>query len=138
MIDYTLSDYERELASYSYLMTILTSIISLPLPFVPVLTSVIYYLSNRRSTYFVRWHSIQTLLAQIPQCVLNSVLFGWTMSILFGGIYLSNAYFAFLFTVLGFNLVDLVATIHTLLAVHRGKHVEWVVYAPLTHLFCKK
>ena len=46
-------------------------------------------------------------------------------------------YFAYLFTVVLFNVVDLVATVVSAVQVRKGKQIEWYVYGGLTDLICK-
>lgn len=130
-------EHELEAASNSYLMSLLVAMIGLPFPIVNLIATVIFFLANRRQTYFVRWHCMQALVSQFPLFCTNSILFWWTVRVLIGWTSLSSFYFAYLFTVLLFNLIDFIATIHTMVAVRQGKQVEWYVYGPLTHLLCK-
>lgn len=130
-------EHELEAASNSYLMSLLVAMIGLPFPIVNLIATIIFFLANRRQTYFVRWHCMQALVSQLPLFCTNSILFWWTMRVLIGWTSLSSFYFAYLFTVLLFNFIDFIATIHTMIAVRQGKQVEWYVYGPLTHLLCK-
>ena len=130
-------EHELEAASNSYLMSLLVAMIGLPFPIVNLIATVIFFLANRRQTYFVRWHCMQALVSQFPLFCTNCILFWWTVRVLIGWTSLSSFYFAYLFTVLLFNLIDFIATIHTMIAVRQGKQVEWYVYGPLTHLLCK-
>ena len=130
-------EHELEAASNSYLMSLLVAMIGLPFPIVNLIATIIFFLANRRQTYFVRWHCMQALVSQLPLFCTNSILFWWTVRVLIGWTSLSSFYFAYLFTVLLFNLIDFIATIHTMIAVRQGKQVEWYVYGPLTHLLCK-
>ena len=134
---YTPLEHECESAANSYLMSLLAAMAGLPFPIVNLVATVIFWLSNRRGTYFVRWHCMQALVSQVPLFLTNCVLFWWTVRVVLGWAPLSSLYFAYLFTVVLFNVVDFVATIHTMLAVRRGRQVEWYVYGPLTHLICK-
>ena len=134
---YTPLEHECESAANSYLMSLLAAMAGLPFPIVNLVATVIFWLSNRRGTYFVRWHCMQALVSQVPLFLTNCVLFWWTVRVVLGWVPLSSLYFAYLFTVVLFNVVDFVATIHTMLAVRRGRQVEWYVYGPLTHLLCK-
>ena len=134
---YTPLEHECESAANSYLMSLLAAMAGLPFPIVNLVATVIFWLSNRRGTYFVRWHCMQALVSQVPLFLTNCVLFWWTVRVVLGWTPLSSLYFAYLFTVVLFNVVDFVATIHTMLAVRRGRQVEWYVYGPLTHLICK-
>lgn len=47
-------EHEAESTSSSYLMSLLAIIVGLPLPIVNLLATLIFYLENRKSTYFVR------------------------------------------------------------------------------------
>lgn len=130
-------EHELEAASNSYLMSLLVAMIGLPFPIVNLIATIIFFLANRRQTYFVRWHCMQALVSQLPLFCTNSILFWWTVRVFIGWTSLSSFYFAYLFTVLLFNFIDFIATIHTMIAVRQGKQVEWYVYGPLTHLLCK-
>lgn len=130
-------EHELEAASNSYLMSLLVAMIGLPFPIVNLIATIIFFLANRRQTYFVRWHCMQALVSQLPLFCTNSILFWWMVRVLIGWTSLSSFYFAYLFTVLLFNFIDFIATIHTMIAVRQGKQVEWYVYGPLTHLLCK-
>lgn len=130
-------EHELEAASNSYLMSLLVAMIGLPFPIVNLIATVIFFFANRKQTYFVRWHCMQALVSQLPLFCTNSVLFWWTVRVLIGWTSLSSFYFAYLFTVLLFNFLDFIATIHTMIAVRNGRQVEWYVYGPLTHLLCK-
>lgn len=134
---YTPCEHEMESASNSYLMSLLAAMAGLPFPIINLVATVIFYLGNRRNTYFVRWHCTQALVSQLPLFCINSVLFWWTVRVVVGWTPLSSLYFAYLFTVVLFNVVDYVATIYTMIAVRRGRQVEWYVYGPLTHILCK-
>ncbi len=130
-------EHEMESDANSYLMSLLAAMAGLPFPIINLVATVIFYLANRRNTYFVRWHCTQALVSQLPLFCTNSVLFWWTVRVVVGWTPLSSLYFAYLFTVVLFNIIDYVATIHTMIAVRRGRQVEWYVYGPLTHILCK-
>lgn len=133
----SMNDNELEQAANSYLMSLLAVMAGLPFPIVNLAATFVFYYANRRKTYFVRWHCTQALISQLPLFLTNTILFWWTMRMIFGTVPLSSFYFAYLFTVILFNLVDLLATILTAVRVRRGKQVEWYVYAGITNLLCK-
>jgi len=137
MIAYHPSDNERERAANSYLMSLMAAMVGLPLPIVNMLATVAFYLANRKRTYYVRWHCTQALISQIPLYIINTILFWWTVRLLFVFDSLSSFYFAYLFTVLLFNIMDYAATIYTAVKVRKGEQVEWYVYGGLTDLICK-
>ena len=112
MIAYHPSDSEREKAANSYLMSLMAAMVGLPLPIVNMLATVIFYLANRKRTYYVRWHCTQALISQIPLYFTNTVLFWWTVRLLLGYESLTSFYFAYLFTVVLFNVIDYISTIY--------------------------
>lgn len=137
MIAYHPSESEKEKAANSYLMSLMAAMVGLPLPIVNMLATVIFYLANRKRTYYVRWHCTQALISQIPLYFTNTVLFWWTVRLLLGYESLTSFYFAYLFTVVLFNVIDYVATIYSAVKVRKGEQVEWYVYGGLTDLICK-
>ncbi len=135
--DYTPGEHEAEKASNSYLMSLIAFIAGLPLPIVNLVATYIFYLGNRKGTYFVRWHCTQALLSQVSVLFMNSAAFWWTISILFRDEVLSSNYIAYIITVVLFNLTEFIATIYSAMATRKGHHVEWWFYGPLTNLICK-
>lgn len=134
---YQPGEHESEKASNSYLMSLVALICGLPLPIVNLIASIIFYLGNRKSDYFVRWHCTQALLSQISMLFVNSFGFWWTVAILFGEDHMSNEYVAYMLTVLIFNVTEFIATIYTAIQTRKGVHVVWWFYGGLTHQLCK-
>jgi hypothetical protein len=137
-LGYIPGDHEAEKASNSYLMSLIAVIAGLPLPIINLIATFIFYMGNRKGTYFVRWHCTQALLSQFSLLMINTNGFWWTISIFFGEGELSNSYIAYMMSVFLFNLVEFIATIYTAIQVRKGKHVEWWFYGELTNLICKK
>lgn len=134
---YIPDDYECERASNSYLMSVVAVIVGLPLPIINLIATGIFYLNNRKGTYYVRWHCTQTLLSQLLVVLMNSFGFYWTLSIIFRDRVVDNSYIAYIITILSFNLIEFIMTIHAASATRRGKHVEWWLVGPLTNEICK-
>ncbi len=137
LYDYPANDMEREKASNGYLMSLLAVMVGLPFPIVNLLASMLFYFSNRKSSWFVRWHCTQTLVSQLTLLVVNAVGFSWSMAILFGDETLSNKYIAYMLTILLFNLTEFIFTISAAVKVRKGEHVEWWFWGPLTNALCK-
>jgi uncharacterized Tic20 family protein len=137
LYEHNANDMEREKASNGYLMSLMAVMVGLPFPVINLLASVVFYLSNRKSTWFVRWHCTQTLLSQLTLLVVNAIGFSWTMSILFGNNTLSNKYIAYIITIFLFNLSEFIVTISAAIRVRKGIHVEWWFWGALTNVICK-
>jgi uncharacterized Tic20 family protein len=135
--DYEPSEHEAEKASNSYLMSLIALIAGLPLPIINLIASVIFFVGNRKGSYFVRWHCTQALLSQFSLLFMNSFGFWWTISIMFGPETLSSKYIGYIITILIFNISEFIATIYTAVQTRKGIHVKWFFYGNLTNLICK-
>ena len=133
----TISEHEKEKASNSYLMSLVALIAGLPLPIINLIATFFFYIANRKSTYFVRWHCIQALLSQLVLFFVNSYSFWWSMAILFTDEKVSNLYFAYLFTVIIFNGIEIFSTIYCAIQTRKGKHVTLWFFGNVTNLICK-
>ena len=134
---YQPSENENEKASNSYLMSLVAVIAGLPLQIINLFATFFFYLANRKSTYFVRWHCTQALLSQAVLLFANSYSFWWTVSIIFTDEKVSNQYFAYLFTVIAFNILEIISTIYCAIQTRKGKHVSVFFFGNMTNLICK-
>lgn len=134
---YKPDEYEAEKASNSYLMSMVALIAGLPLPIINLIATVIFYVGNRKGSYFVRWHCTQSLLTQFSLIVMNSVGFWWTISIIFGSESITNKYISYILVIFIFNLAEFIVTIYSAIKVRKGIHVEWWIFNDLTNLICK-
>jgi uncharacterized membrane protein len=134
---YLPGEHETEKASNSYLMSLVALLAGLPFPIINLLATFFFFLANRQSTYFVRWHCIQALLSQFSLLLMNSYGFWWTISILFSEETVGNGYMAYMLTILLFNITEMGATIYSAIQTRKGIHVEWWFYGALTNLLCK-
>ncbi|WP_186757256.1 DUF4870 domain-containing protein [Echinicola salinicaeni] len=136
--DYKPGEHEAEKASNSYLMSLIALIAGLPLPIINLLATLIFFLGNRKGTYFVRWHCTQALLSQFSLFFMNTAGFWWTIAILFKDSTVNNIYIAYIFTLVIFNLTEFIATIYSAIQVRKGVHLHWWFYGGLTSAICKK
>jgi uncharacterized Tic20 family protein len=134
---YRPGDHEAEKASTSYLMSLIAVIAGLPFPIINLIATFVFYVSNRKGSYFVRWHCTQALLSQLSLLAMNTCGFWWTISILFRDGQVTNAYISYMVTIFLFNLTELIATIYTAIQTRKGKHIHWWFYGDLTQLLCK-
>lgn len=134
---YEPGEHEAEKASNSYLMSLIAIIAGLPLPIINLIATLIFYLGNRKGTYFVRWHCTQALLSQFSVLFINSFGFWWTVSIIFMDETITDKYIAYMIAAFIFNLIEFIATIYTAIQTRKGIHVIWWFYGNLTNLLCK-
>jgi uncharacterized Tic20 family protein len=134
---YKPGEHECEKSSNSYLMSLVALIAGLPLPIINLFATFFFYLANRKGTYFVRWHCTQALLSQLALLGINSASFWWTVSVLFSDEKASNEYFAYIFTVILFNLFEIFSTIYAAVQTRKGKHVQFLFFGNVTNLICR-
>jgi len=135
--DYPPGEHEAEKASNSYLMSLIALVAGLPLPIINLLATFIFFMGNRKGTYFVRWHCTQALLSQFSLLFVNSFGFWWTIAIITSSETINNNYIAYMITVFILNLSEFIATIYTAVKARKGIHVEWWFYGGLTNMICK-
>lgn len=134
---YSPGEHEAERASNSYLMSLIAVMSGLPLPIINLLASLIFFLGNRKGSYFIRWHCTQALLSQLSLLAINSTAFWWIVGILTGKEDISSTFIAYLLTALLFNLAEFVSTVYAAIQTRKGKHVSFWFFGPLTQLLVK-
>ena len=117
---YTPQEYETEKASNAYLMSLVVVIVGLPFPIINLIATWGYYMGQRKSSYFVRWHCLQALLSQISIVLINAFALGWTWSIILTDRSLSNAYLAYMAVAILYNLLEFAVTIVTAIETRKG------------------
>ncbi len=135
--NYRPNDMEAEKASNSYLMSLIAIMVGMPLPIINLLATLIFYFGNRKNSYFVRWHCMQTLISQFTLLLFNGFGFSWTMAIMFGPRTISNEYIGYVITIILFNLLEFIATITAAIRTRKGKHVQWWFSGELTDFLCR-
>ena len=133
-----LKEHDHEQASNSYLMSLIALMVGFPLPIVNLIATGIFYLGNRKSSFFVRWHCTQALFMQCSLFIINSIGFSWTMSIVFGKNHASNLYIAYLITIFCCNLIEFIITMIAAIKTRKGINIQLWFYSSLTDLICKK
>jgi len=142
MITYSTFSYkpfesELERASNSYLMSLVALIGGLPMPIFNLLATLFFYLGNRKSTSFVKWHCTQALLSQLALFFFNSAGFWWTVYIILDKSELTNAYIAYMITVVLFNIIEFISTIILASQTRKGVHAKLFFVSDITNLICK-
>ena len=129
---------DREKASNAYVMSLVALMAGLPLPIVNLLASFIFFMSNRKASYFVRWHCTQALLSQFFVFILNTISFQWTFRIIFGDLKFSDEYFGYLCVVILVNISEIIGTLISAVKVRKGKESSWWLFGPLTNVLVRK
>jgi uncharacterized membrane protein len=118
---------ERDDAMGAYLMMFASLAVGLPLPFIGVVASIVYFAINAKRSRFVAFHSLQSLLAHIPVALLNGGIVVWLIVALVSERGLHAAFWVALALVLALNLAYLILSVIALRRAARG--LFW--YLPL-------
>ena len=136
--DYKPMEHEAERASNGYLMSLVAVVVGLPLPIVNLLATFFFFMGNRKSTYFARWHTTQALMSQLILLIFNSVGFWWTIDIFFRDDIITNSYISYMMVIVLVNLAEFITTMYTAIKARKGIHVEWWLFGDITNLIVKR
>lgn len=130
--------HEYEQASNSYLMAVVSVIAGLPLPIINLIAAVGFYLGQRKSSYFVRWHCIQSIIGQALLIPFNSIAFGWTIGVICNNREATKPYWIYIVVILCLNIFEFIAVIYTASKVRNGHNIRWFLIAGITDSLTSK
>lgn len=118
-----ISNKERNDATGSYMMMLISMGVGLPLPFINLLAAWFYYEVMKKKSRFVRFHALQSLLSQLPITLLNSVAVVWFVLrlIAIGGDFFGMEVLTFVLVLGAFNLLYFILSIVGAVNAHRGR-----------------
>ena len=134
-----LSIREKEDAMGAYLMMFAALAVGLPFPILNLVAALIYYYVNRSKGRFVHFHLLQSLYSQIPTTLLNVVLVGWTVRILFFDFELTSLYWGYLSMDLLANLFYFAFSIIAAIKSRKGQLYYFIFFGKIayTQVFSK-
>ncbi len=109
---------EKEDAMGAYLMMFASVAVGLPLPIINLVAAVVYYYINRSKSKFVHFHSLQSLLSQLPTSILNGVAVIWTVRNFFVYDDFSQNYWGFIIMV---GIANLLYFIFSIIAAYHAR-----------------
>jgi uncharacterized Tic20 family protein len=112
---------EKDDAMAAYLMMFASLAVGLPFPFVNLIASFVYYIVTRKTSPFVAFHGLQSLLFHVPVTLLNAGAIGWSVAALFTGPHFPPVFFAYLLFTAAVNVLYIVFSIIALIAAHKGR-----------------
>lgn len=113
---------EKEDAMGAYLMMFATVAMGLPLPILNLIAAIIYHAINRRTSRFVRFHSLQSLYTQIPVSLINAAAVIWFVRILIHDLWpLSDVFIGFLIMALAANVLYVTVSVVAAVKARRGQ-----------------
>ncbi len=127
-----LSEREKEDAMGAYFMMFAAWGLGLPLPVLNLGAAVIYFVLNRKSSLFVAFHSLQSLLSQIPVTLVNVGALAWLLRILFGSLVFAPPFFVYLIFAALVNVLYIVFSVVALVRARRGQFYYMPLFGRLS------
>lgn len=123
-----ISQREKEDAMGAYLMMFAAWAFGLPLPLLNLVAAIIYFYVNKKVSRFVAFHSLQSLLSQVPVSLLNVGLLAWVIRILVLDASFLPAFFVALIFVVLVNVLYIVFSVVALARARRGQYYYMPVF----------
>ncbi len=115
-----ISSREKEDAMGAYFMMFATWGIGLPLPVLNLIAAMIYFFINKKNSRYVAFHSLQSLLSQIPVTLINLGLLVWLITILLTDLHFPSSFFVYLVFMILINILYIVYSIAALVRARKG------------------
>ena len=124
---------EKEDAMGAYLMMFAALGAGLPLPFINVLASIIYYFIHRKYGPFVKFHLIQSLWSQLPLSLLNGIIVVWTIRNFLNNEGFDNLYIGLVLSVVIFNIIYIIFSLIAAMQARQGRMYYFVFFGRLAY-----
>ncbi len=125
---------EKEDAMGAYLMMFAALGAGLPLPIINLLAAIIYYYMNKSNSKFVRFHSYQSLISQVPTTLMNAFMIFWGMRIVFSDSWhLTNNFKGYVAMVAVANIIYFIAGIIGAVKARKGQFYYFVFFGKLAY-----
>jgi uncharacterized membrane protein len=113
-----ISNKEKDNAMGGYFMMFASMSIGLPLPIINILAALFYYLYTKKKGRFSKFHSLQSLISQIPITILNAIVVVWFIRSLFLDLGFSDNLIYFAISV---GLANIAYLVFSLIAAFRAR-----------------
>ncbi|MEQ9188292.1 MAG: DUF4870 domain-containing protein [Cryomorphaceae bacterium] len=125
---------DREDAMGGYLMMFAAVASSLPLPIINLIAAVIYYYVNRKKSRFIHFHSLQSLLSQLPTTFMNWGLLYWGIMVWTSDNWTFDDYFkGYIFAVVIANLMYVVFSLIAAVRAKKGRMYYFLFFGKLSY-----
>jgi uncharacterized membrane protein len=124
---------EKEDAMGAYLMMFAALAVGLPLPVINLVAAIVYFYLNKKRSPFVHFHSLQSLLSQIPTSLMNAVLIFWTVRAFFLDWSFTDNYWGYMWTVIAANLIYIGFSIYAAVKARRGEMVYFIFFGRISY-----
>ena len=131
LIEQQIFEEDFEKASNAYLMSLVSLMISFPLPIVNLIATTLYVNFNRRENDFVRWHCYQALFSQVFLVFFNSPSLYFIVKYYLKEEWPPIPIMVFIGFVVLLNIVEYIATAYAASVVRNGRNIRWWGFSEL-------
>lgn len=124
---------EKEDAMGSYFMMFASLAAGLPLPIINLIAAIIYYSINKHKSRFVKFHSLQSLLSQVPVSIFNAVLVVWSAGLIFSNDEISSTFIYFISFVVFLNVIYIIFSILAAVKARKGEMFYFYLIGNITY-----
>ncbi|MBA3899133.1 MAG: DUF4870 domain-containing protein [Bacteroidetes bacterium] len=125
---------ECEDAMGAYFMMFAAIGAGLPLPIINLIASIIYYYINKSNSRFVKFHTLQSLISQIPLTILNAVLVFWAFRIFFyASVSYDQTFQGFMIMVILANLSYFIFSIIAAIRARKGRFYYFIFFGKIAY-----
>lgn len=125
---------EKEQSLAAYLMMFATAAAGLPIPFLNLVASVAYFYFTKTTSRYVYFHSLQSLLSQLPVSLMNSIAVFWAIRIIFFDAVFTDLYKGYLAVVVLANLVYILFSIIAGIKAYKGRMYYFIFFGRISYL----
>ncbi|MFC2114756.1 DUF4870 domain-containing protein [Bacteroidota bacterium] len=124
---------EKEDAMGAYFMMFASMAIGLPLPIMNMIASIVYFYVNRSKGRFVKFHTLQSLLSQIPVTLLNAGGVFWLIRIFVLDLGFTDYFKGYVIMIIVANLIYFIYSIIGAVKARKGQFFYFWFFGPYAY-----
>lgn len=129
-----LTKKEKEDAMGAYLMMFASMGAGLPLPIINLIAAVIYFFINKKNSRFVKFHSFQSLMSQLPTTLINAGAVFWASQIfIFDNFVVTDQFKGYLLMAVLLNLIYFAFSIVGAVKARRGQMYYFLFFGKMSY-----
>ncbi len=129
----SLSERQKEQASFAYLVPFVTIIGGLPLPIVNLFVCLGYWYYVRERSPWVRFHAIQSILTTIPIVLINAGVVYLAVQLIWGDLSFETWIGGYFAAAILFNLIEFAFNIYAAIMARRGKSFLFIGFGAMAY-----
>lgn len=119
---------ERDDAMGAYLMMFAAAGFGMPLPFLSLIASIIYFYINKKVSDFVAFHAYQSLITQLPISLINAYAIFWFIKLAFTEGATFGSFLIFLLFAIFMNIVYFIFSIVGAIKARKGRFYYFLFF----------